>query len=70
MLLVYDDEADTLEIYFDKIREGHFKEMGNKLFKRIDKKTGKTVGYSIFNFSKRKEHVEFNIPLPQELFAH
>src|SRR3989344_4091457 len=53
--LSYDEEGDYLEIYFGNIKEGYFKEIGNKCFERIDKKTGNIGGYAIFNFTKRKD---------------
>ena len=68
--LRYDEEGDYLEIYFGKIREGYFREIGNKYFERVDQKTGKVVGYAIFNFTKRKDKfVNVEITLPQEALA-
>ena len=70
MSLWYDEEGDYLEIYFGKIKEGYFHEVRDKIFERIDKKTGKIVGYTIFNFTKRKEKfVDMEIALPKEMEA-
>ena len=71
MSMRYDEKGDYLEIYFGrKIKEGYFKELKDKCFARIDKKTGKVVGYTIFSFSKRKEKfVNIEIPLPEEILA-
>ena len=70
MSLWYDEEGDYLEIYFGKIKEGHFREIKDKFFERIDKKTGKVVGYTIFNFSKRKEKfIDIELPIPKEITA-
>ena len=66
----YDEEGDYLEIYFGKRKEGYYKEIKDKCFARIDKKTGKVVGYTIFSFSKRKEKfVNIELPLPEEVLA-
>lgn len=70
MSLWYDEEGDYLEIYFGKIKEGYFREVKDKLFERIDKKTGKVVGYTIFNFTKRKEKfIDVEITMPKEISA-
>lgn len=68
--LHYNEEGDYLEIYFGKIKEGYFKEIGDKLFERRDAKTGEVVGYAIFNFTKRKEgFVNLDIVIPQSVLA-
>lgn len=70
MSLRYDEDEDYLEIYFGKIRKGYFREVKDKFFERIDEKTGKVVGYAVFNFTKRKEKfVDVSISLPEEVFA-
>ncbi len=68
--ICYDKEGDFLEIYFGKIKEGYFREVNNKYFERIDKKTGKVVGYAIFNLTKRKgKFIDLDLTIPQEITA-
>ena len=68
--LHYDEEGDYLEIYFDKIKPGYFREIKDKYFERIDKKSGKVVGYTIFNFRGRKnKFVDVEILIPKEVLA-
>lgn len=70
MHIHYDKESDILEIYFGKVQDGYFRELNKKCFERIDKKTGKVVGYSIFNFKNRKEtFVELDLPIPRYLLV-
>ena len=53
-----------------KIKEGYFREIGNKYFERIDTKTGEIVGYAVFNFTKRKEKfLDLDITLPESIMA-
>jgi len=68
--LNYDEEGDFLEVSFGKIKDGYFREVKNKYFERIDNKSGKVVGYTIFNFNKRKEKfVDIELPIPEGIFA-
>ena len=65
----YDDEGDFLEIYFEDIKEGYYKEIKDKCFERLDKETNKVVGYSIFSITKRKQEIkmkEFSIKYNEE----
>mgnify|MGYP001577690122 CR=1 FL=1 len=48
--LHYDEDGDYLEIYFGNIKDGYFREISDKYFERVDAKTGKIVGYAIFNW--------------------
>ena len=68
--LHYDEDGDYLELYFGKIKEGYFREIGDKYFERIDAKTGEVVGYSIFNFTKRKEKfIDLDLLIPKSVLA-
>lgn len=70
IIVRYDEEGDYLEIYLGKIKEGYFREIKDKCFERIDKKTGKVVGYAVFNFTKRKEKsVDLEFAIPKEILA-
>ncbi len=63
--LYYDEEGDFLEISMGKYSEGYFKNLGNDIFERIDKKTKKTTGVAVFNFKKRTEKLDdINVELP------
>ena len=67
----FDKEGDFLELTIGKPVKGFFREIGNDMLERIDAKTGKVIGFSILNFSKRfdklKEIKRFQLPLEIEL---
>lgn len=67
----FDKEGDFLELTIGKPVKGFFKEIGDDMLERIDAKTGKVVGFSILNFSKRfeklKETKKFQLPLSIEI---
>ncbi len=70
MRIHYDEEGDFLEVSIGKPVKGFFKDMGNDVFQRIDKKTNKVVGIAVFNFKKRAERggdIEFSLPFNVEL---
>ena len=68
MNIYYDEEGDFLEIGIDNSGEGYFKDIGEGVSERIDKKTGKVVGIAIMSFRKRTEKREtLEIPLPVKL---
>lgn len=68
MNIYYDEEADFLEIGIDSSGEGYFKDVGEEVSERIDRKTGKVVGIAIMSFKKRTENMEtLEIPLPVKL---
>ena len=49
----FDKEGDFLELTIGKPVKGFFRELGNDMLERVDAKTGKVIGFSILNFSKR-----------------
>ena len=55
MNIYYDEEGDFLEMGIDNSGEGYFKDIGEGVSERIDKKTGKVVGIAIMSFKKRTE---------------
>ncbi len=64
----HDGEGDFLEIRIGKPTKSYFNQIGDDLFERIDKKTGKIKGFAIFNFKKRAEHLhDINVSLPLKL---
>ena len=67
----FDKEGDFLEITVGKPVKGFFREIGNDMLERVDVKSGKVIGFSILNFSKRfdktKETKRFQLPLGIEL---
>lgn len=66
--LYYDEEGDFLEINMGEYTKGHFKNLGDGVFERIDKKTGKVTGIAILSFRKRTEGLkELKLTLPIEL---
>ncbi len=63
--LYYDKEGDFLELSIGKQSEGSFKNLGDGIFKRIDKKTNKIIGVAIMGFKKRTEQTkDLKISLP------
>lgn len=72
LTLYYDKEGDFLELNIGKCREGSFKNLGNGIFERIDKKTKKITGIAIMGFRKRtanKKNIEISLPFGIELNA-
>ena len=67
IILYYDEEGDYLELSIGKIEKGYFKKIKKDCFKRIDEKTGKVVGYTIFNFTKKDGFNEIELPLTKEI---
>ena len=66
--LYYDEEGDFLEFQVGEPTEGHFKNCGNGIFERIDKKTNAITGIAIMGFRKRTEgKKEVNIALPLDV---
>ena len=67
----FDKEGDFLELTIGKPVKGFFKEIGDDMLERVDAKTGKVIGFSILNFSKRfdklKETKRLQLPLGIEL---
>ena len=68
--LYYDEEGDFLEINIRDYTEGYFKNLGDGVFERIDKKTEKVTGLAIMSFRKRTEglkELQVNLPMKIEL---
>ena len=67
----FDKKGDFLELTIGKPVKGFFKEIGNDMLQRVDAKTGKVIGFSILNFSKRfeklKETKRLELPINIEL---
>ena len=67
----FDKEGDFLELTIGKPVKGFFRELGNDMLERVDAKTGKVIGFSILNFSKRfdklKETQRLQLPIGIEL---
>ena len=67
----FDKEGDFLELTIGKPVKGFFREIGDDMLERVDAKTGKVIGFSILNFSKRfdelKETKRFQLPLNIEI---
>ena len=65
MHIHYDQEGDFLEIRVGQPKEGHFNEVGDDIFERVDEKSGKVVGLAIFNFKKRTQNMkDLDVSLP------
>ncbi|GEM_PF-2207672 len=66
ILIEYDEEGDYMELYFEKIKKGYFQEIKKDVFERRDERTGKLVGYAIFNFRNRKQKIlSLELSLPE-----
>lgn len=55
-----------LEFRIGEATPAIMKNLGNEIFQRVEEKTGKTKGFTIFNFKKR-EHKEIEFALSNEL---
>ena len=65
MSIYYDEDGDYLEITTGDISNCYFDNLGNGVFKIIDKKTGEIMGISIHNFKKRTKNLdEIKLNLP------
>ena len=68
--LYYDEEGDFLELHMGDYTEGYFKNLGNGIFERIDKKTNKVTGIAIHGFRKRTKglkDLKLSLPINIEL---
>lgn len=59
MRFFFDKEGDILDISIGEPRKAVSKETEDEIIMRVDPKTNEVVGFTILNFSKRKE---FRIP--------
>jgi uncharacterized protein YuzE len=65
MHIHYDQKGDFLEIRMGQPTKGHFNDIGDDLFERIDEKTGKVTGLAVFNFKKRTKNLkDIDLTLP------
>lgn len=62
----FDKEGDFLELTTESRRKGHFKDVGDDVFERVDEK-GNVIGFAIFNFTKRAALKDEKIELPVKL---
>ena len=70
--LYYDEEGDFLELNIGDYTEGHFKNLGNSIFERIDKKTNNVTGIAIHGFRKRTQGlkgVKVSLPVKIQLYS-
>ena len=70
--LYYDEEGDFLELNIGEYTEGHFKNLGDGIFERIDKKTNKVMGIAIHGFKKRTRglrDVKLSLPVKVEMYS-
>ncbi|MBI2542418.1 hypothetical protein HYV80_06955 [Candidatus Woesearchaeota archaeon] len=70
--LYYDEEGDFLELNIGGYTEGHFKNLGEGFFQRIDKKTNKITGIAIHGFRKRTQglkDVKMSLPVKIQLYS-
>jgi hypothetical protein len=66
--IYYDEEADFLEFNIGNYTEGHFKNLGDGVFERIDKETKKVTGIAIHSFRKRTKGLkELKVSLPVKI---
>ena len=70
--LYYDEEGDFLELNTGDYSEGYFKNLGEGIFERIDKKTNKVTGIAIHGFKKRTQglkDVKLSLPVKMQLYS-
>ncbi len=73
MTLYYDEEGDFLEITSGDISNCYFDNLGNGIFRIIDKSTKETKGVAIFNFksrSKSLEEIKLSLPFKFNISAN
>ena len=67
----FDKEGDFLELTIGKPVKGFFREIGEDMLERVDAKTGKVIGFSILNLSRRfdklKQTKRLQLPIGIEL---
>ena len=70
--LYYDEEGDFLELNIGDYTEGYFKNLGDGVFERIDKKTNKVTGIAIHWFRKRTQglkDIKLTLPIKIQLYS-
>ena len=64
--LQYDKEVDVLHLRMGTSKDCYSKELGDEVFTYLDKKTGKTKGFTIVDFKKRLINLNFHdIPVEE-----
>ena len=68
MSIYYDEEGDYLELTSGNVSNCYFENLGNGIFKIVDKNTKEVKGIAIFNFKNRTKGLEeLEISLPFKL---
>lgn len=68
MNIYYDEEGDFLEMSFGDISNCYFDNLGDGVFKIIDKQTKEVKGIAIFSFRRRTRDLEeIKLSLPFKL---
>ena len=70
--LYYDEEGDFLELNVGDYTEGYFKNLGEGIFERVDKKTNKVTGIAIHGFKKRTQglkDIKLTLPIKIQLYS-
>ena len=62
--IYYNEEAVLLELIIGKTTPAYYEEIKDGVFERIDEKTGKIKGFSVFSLKKRMKNGNINVPLP------
>jgi len=65
MNIYYDEEGDYLEITSGDISNCYFDNIGNGIFRIVDKKTDEVMGIAIFSFkirTKSLEEIKLSLP--------
>ncbi|MBU1975540.1 MAG: hypothetical protein KKG59_04000 [Nanoarchaeota archaeon] len=65
--LYYDNEGDYLELQVGRYSKGHFRNLGNGIFERVDEKTNKVTGIGVLGFKKRTKDQDLRLSLPFSL---
>jgi uncharacterized protein YuzE len=64
MNIYYDEDGDFLEITTGNISNCYFDNIGDGIFKIIDKNTGEIKGISIHSFKTRTKYDSIKLELP------
>ncbi|MBI4148908.1 hypothetical protein HY491_00520 [Candidatus Woesearchaeota archaeon] len=70
--IYYDEEGDFIEFNIGEYAEGYFKNIGEGVFERVDKKTNKITGIAIHGFRNRTKGLKgakVSLPIKFELSA-
>jgi hypothetical protein len=64
MQVFFDREGDLLELRFGKPVASYYEDLGQDTFARRSERTGKIVGYALFNVQKKKALRNLKLVLP------